>query len=351
MIRTIYIERQVAKHPRTREVLARLRDAQIIECDSYAEIFNPKNQNFRLQKKQPSLIIARKSEKRILRAPDSYGIGGQYNYYFSHMLNCIYDCRYCFLQGMYQSANYVLFINYEDFFESIDRTLETLPKKDVWFFSGYDCDSLALDPITGFSPHLLRFLDSRPRAFVELRTKSTQIRALLSAPTNPNVIVAFTLSPKETAINFERKAPTIMKRLQAMKQLSDRGWLLGLRFDPLIFDDTFERRYRNLFQEVFSMLPVSAIHSITLGAFRMPKRFFKNLVGLYPDESLFAGPFNNRKKTVSYSEPCEEQMIRFCIKELKAYIPADRIFSCSVNMSQKLHKISPTSPIGSTQNA
>ena len=46
----------------------------------------------------------------VLKTPDNFTIGFKKNYYFSHMLNCIYDCKYCFLQGMYNSANYVLFI-------------------------------------------------------------------------------------------------------------------------------------------------------------------------------------------------------------------------------------------------
>ena len=41
-----------------------------------------------------------------------------------------------------------------------------------------------------------------------------------------------------------------------------------------VFDDSFEKRYQNLFREVFSALPPGAIHSVTLGVFRMPKRFF-----------------------------------------------------------------------------
>ena len=87
MIQTIYIERQVTDHPRTREILARFPAAQQIGCDRYTEIFNPKNQNFRLQKQQPALIIAHKFGKRVLNAPEGYGVGGQHNYYFSHMLN------------------------------------------------------------------------------------------------------------------------------------------------------------------------------------------------------------------------------------------------------------------------
>ena len=111
MFSAIYIEEEVANTARVESILQKFPDIPQIRCERYAEIFNRKAQNFRLQKQQPALIIAHKFGKRVLTAPEGYGIGGQHNYYFSHMLNCIYDCRYCFLQGMYRSAHYVLFIN------------------------------------------------------------------------------------------------------------------------------------------------------------------------------------------------------------------------------------------------
>ena len=42
MIKTVYIENRVSNHPRTKEVLSRIPNAQQIRCDSYKEIFNPK---------------------------------------------------------------------------------------------------------------------------------------------------------------------------------------------------------------------------------------------------------------------------------------------------------------------
>ena len=46
-----------------------------------------------------------------MNTPKDFTIGFKENYYFSHMLNCIYDCKYCFLQGMFNSANFVIFTN------------------------------------------------------------------------------------------------------------------------------------------------------------------------------------------------------------------------------------------------
>ena len=54
------------------------------------------------------------------------------------MYNCLFDCKYCFLQGMYSSANYVIFVNYEDYYEEIKKISITNKKKNITIFSGYD---------------------------------------------------------------------------------------------------------------------------------------------------------------------------------------------------------------------
>ncbi len=64
MINTIYIEEEILDHPRTIELIKRFANAKKITCGRYAEIFNRKSQNFRLQKKNPALILAKKYEKR-----------------------------------------------------------------------------------------------------------------------------------------------------------------------------------------------------------------------------------------------------------------------------------------------
>ena len=73
------------------------------------------------------------------------------------MLNCIYDCKYCFLEGMFNSANYLLFINSEDYFKEIEKNNRRYSDNRVCFFSGYDCDSLALEHVTGFASSFINF--------------------------------------------------------------------------------------------------------------------------------------------------------------------------------------------------
>ncbi len=331
MIDTLYIEQAIATHPRVREIGLRFPSANQVMCERYGAVFNRKSQNFRLQKKNPSLILADKFDNHVLETPEGYGIGGRNNYYFAHMLNCIYDCRYCFLQGMYRSAHYVLFVNYDEFFSAMDAKLMAHDGEDVWFFSGYDCDSLALDPLTGFAEHLLSYLETRPHAMVELRTKSTQIRALLGQAPLSNVIVAFSLTPEPAAVALEHKAPSVAKRINAMTQLAQNGWRLGLRFDPLLDDVRFEEHYQSLFRDIFDRIDPACIHSITIGPFRMPGSFFSNVVRLYPDEPLLAGSFANRDGLITYPKEREAAMLAFCLDELRVHVSGDKIFSCAVD--------------------
>lgn len=329
MIETIYIEESVREHARALDILSRFPKARRIVCGRYGEIFNPKAQNFRLQKAKPSLILAEKYHHFVLPAPNGYGIGADKNYYFSHVLNCLYDCRYCFLQGMYQSAHYVLFVNYEDFQAEIGRISGDSPAEAVHFFSGYDCDSLALEPVTGFAGQFLPFFDTLSNAWLELRTKSTQVRSLLSRPPLPRCVVAFSLSPEAIATQVETKAPPLRQRLEALYKCQAQGWSIGLRFDPLLYQHDYRQQYLGLFEQVFAKLDLALLHSVSLGVFRLPEAFYKKIAGLYPDEKLFASPFERRQGQVSYPEGLEQEMMGFCRERLLDYIPSDKFFPCT----------------------
>jgi len=325
----IYIENEIRDHPRTLSICGRFPKASIVYCEHYGEIFNRKGQNFRLQKQNPALILAKKHKNHVLPAPTGYGIGGLRNYYFSHMLNCIYDCRYCFLQGMYRSANYVIFINYDEFESTIAHTAKQHPAEDVWFFSGYDCDSLAYDPITRFVESFLPVFRNTPNAHLELRTKSTQIRSLLAHEPIANCVVAFSFSPEEYSDSLEHGVPSVEKRIDAMEKLQKKGWKLGLRFDPVIYQPNYMKLYNRLFNQIFSRISATGIHSVSLGAYRIPKVFHQNISNLYPDDKLFAVHMEEHQGMMYYARESENNMLNYCRDELMKHIPESIFFSCT----------------------
>lgn len=321
---TIYLERQAAAHPRAEAILAAHPRALVVPIDRYAEIFNRGRQSFRLQKKHPCWILARKRGRLVLDAP--YGIGGLRNYYFSHVLNCLYDCRYCFLQGMYRSAHYVLFVNYEDFQTEILETAAQWPDERVTFFSGYDGDSLVFDGVTGFVSAFLPFFARHPRLLLELRTKSVRIRPLLEHGPIDNCVVAFSFTPEAVSRKLEGGVPPVELRLGAMRRLAERGFRLGLRFDPLVYLPGFEGLYRELFHRALDAVPAGSLHSVGLGLFRLPKEYSRRMARLYPEERLFAGPLEERSGRVSYEGDLEAALRGFCREELLARVPREKLF-------------------------
>lgn len=332
MFSAIYIEKEIRKHPRVREILSRFRELPVIECERYGEVFNRNGQNFRIQKKLPALILAKKYGKFVLPTPEGYGFDGEESFYFSHMLNCIYDCRYCFLQGMYRSSNTVLFVNYEDFYEQIEEHISNANGSGN-YYSGYDCDSLAMEPVSHFCQFFLPLFRDYPNAAMEIRTKSTQIRGLLEQKALPNVITAMSFSSEQASLRWEHKVPSTAKRLEALVKLQKKGWPIALRFEPIVFTEFVLDEYSALFEKVFSALDIPKIHSVSIGEFRMPVDFHKTITKLYPDEALYAQPVEVRDGLASLKDKRKNEGEGGTVEALEAmlghYISPNQYYRCA----------------------
>ena len=315
----VYIEEEIINSLNVINILNKISYNNIITCEKYSEIFNPKNQNFRIQKKNPDIILAKKKNKIIHQTPLEFTIGFEENYYFSHMLNCIYDCKYCFLQGMFNSANYLVFVNYQDFFFAINEIIKTNINKKICFFSGYDCDSLALDNITNFASTFINFFSKYDKAFLELRTKSVNINKLMKIKPSNNIIIAYSMNPQSIIKEFEQKTPNFQSRLDSLKRIQNSGWNIGLRFDPIFISEKNIKDYYDFVEKIFSTLKSSLVHSVTIGKFRMSQTFLKKINKIRPEDTLFF--YNSIKNTTK-----EEEMISLFFTQVQKFIDKEKIF-------------------------
>jgi len=230
---------------------------------------------------------------------------------------------------MYRSANYLLFVNYSDFADDIREHAKSCGAENPWYFSGYDCDSLAFEPVTGFAEYFLDVFaePEMSHATLELRTKSTQIRSLLKRETLPNVVVAFSLNPDNIVAEVEAGTPSLEKRLKAIEQLQAAGWRVGLRFDPIVWHEGFEQVYQAFFEQVFSVVDADKVDSVTLGTVRLPKDFHKTISKLYPEHWLFkAGMELNKQSMVTYREETQKELVIFCRNSLSKFVSSEKTF-------------------------
>jgi spore photoproduct lyase len=210
----------------------------------------------------------------------------------------------------------------------MDRRLAVHASEHCTFFSGYDCDSLALEGITGFVAHVLPFFRSRPRAWLELRTKSTHIEPLLAAEPFPRCVAAWSFTPEAVAEALEHRTPDVGRRIAAMAHVAERGWPVGLRLDPLVWLPGFTDHFRRLLERIFTAVPPDAVHSVSLGTFRLPRPFHRRLVRLHPSEPLLAGPLAERDGVVSYRGDLEAELLTAARSLVQEWIPGERIFAC-----------------------
>ena len=144
----IYVEDKIKNHPVAEDILSRFKRSTIIDIRHYKDVFTPSGQNLLLAKNSPSLILAKKEGRLIYEgAPVCEDFGNEHFYYTSLIMNCYYDCEYCYLQGMYPSANIVIFVNIDEVFNELESLLKEHP---VYICISYDTDLLALEGFTGF---------------------------------------------------------------------------------------------------------------------------------------------------------------------------------------------------------
>ena len=322
-IKNLYIEEEILNNKRALRIEKKLKYENKIVCKSYKEVFNPKNQNFRIQKKEPSIILATKKKNLILKAPKKFSIGLSENYYFSHMLNCIYDCNYCFLQGMFNSAHFVIFVNYEDFFVDIKDILKQ-KSSNICFFSGYDCDSLALEDLTGFIDFFLKKFIQLKSGTLEIRSKSTNIKSIKKIDPSNNIIPAFSLNPEHSIKSHEHNTPKLINRLNAIKELQNLGWNIGIRFDPFIwYGDLSEMSM--FFKEIFSSIKKKKVHSVTIGNFRMANDYLKRIVKINPTDPYIFEKYLSQISPNTNEKTMEHKMYK--IKEkISEFVDDSKIF-------------------------
>lgn len=319
----IYVEERIRNHPNTRSVCERFPKARVQVIQHYKDIFNRSGQDWREQKKSQKLILAQR-EKNFLYDGSRFAHGYGYNrfYYNALTLNCVYDCSYCYLQGMYPSANAVMFVNEEDYFSA---TLEELKNGPLFLCISYDTDLLAFEHILPYCKNWIQFARQNPEVTLELRTKSANYRAISSEEPVDNVILAWTISPEEIAKNHEPRTPPTKSRLRALKKAMDDGWRVRLCFDPLLFVKNWETWYRNMVDQTMTYIEVSKIEDISIGTFRMNKDYLRNIRKQRTDSEIIHFPFDQSDGMAMYPNDIQSKMTQFVANEVRQHFTSDKI--------------------------
>lgn len=320
----IYIEKEIIKHPAAQRILACFPNAVLVEINHYKDVFCRSRQNYRLQKQAPSLILAGKQQNPVYEGPPvCQDFGSRHFYYTSSVMNCIYDCEYCYLQGMYPSADMVVFVELEYIFEQAERLLNRHP---VYLCVSYDTDLLALEHILGHTARWFDFSSKHPDLTIEVRTKSANINVLDELRPLENVILAWTLSPERLAEAYEHHAPSFEQRLRCIGKAVDKGFNVRLCFDPMLYCRDWKEQYKGMINKVFENIQADRIKDISIGVFRIPQDYMKKMRKQAQASAVTQFPFENDNGVYHYGSQLTKEMIAFACDLIEKEVPRDKIY-------------------------
>ena len=306
---SVLVEKEILNHPRVQNILNFLKPNSVYEIDSYEKWWGHVQKPYLDKRDKLNLILAAKKGEMVKHAPPAYGFSKNKHYYFVHAYNCIYECQYCYLQGHFKNPDLVIFVNYEDIIKEMSRLCQHDPNP-VWFHAGEFSDSLALSHLTQELSLYWEFISKNENAFFELRTKSVNIKEVLKQTPHPRIVTSFSLSPQRATKELDLKTPPASSRVEAMKKLSERGFKIGVHFDPIVFTQDYEAEYEQLVEDLRKQGLLQEIEYISIGVVRFSKDAFDVFARNYPASSILRSPLRKESKDkVKYSKELRFQIL------------------------------------------
>lgn len=238
---------------------------------------------------------------------------------------CPFACSYCILQTYLESKQPVFFSNFCD----LEKELEKIAgrEKHLRLGTGELSDSLAFENQAPTAGRLVSLFERFPQAIFEFKTKSDRVENLLRlvgdkrAPAN--IVVSWSLNPQTVINREEHGSASLQQRLNAMAQVLERGYRVGIHFDPLILFPGWQTHYRGLLTQLRRTVRPERIAWWSLGALRFPPAL-KERIFQFRQSRLFWGElvigFDGKYR---YFRPLRLELMRFIIQEIKKAFSAE----------------------------
>ena len=326
----IYVEDDASSYPLTKLILSKFLISNIIKINHYKDIFNRRGQDFQLQKSSMNLILAKKKEPFLYPASEMVQEYDTPNtFYNTPILNCLYNCDYCFLQGMYDSGNIVIFVNEDDLMNAIDKKADDRedPSKPMVVSISYNTDILALENIIPLTERWINFAKKRHDVLIEVRTKSANFNSIKHIGPVKNVILSWTLSPQYICDRYEHGTPPLKYRVKALKNAIVCGWTVRICFDPIILIDNWYELYSCFLRELFTDLDISKIKDVTLGVFRMNKDYFKRILKREVKSDLYYDDYSVENGTIVIESKQRDDALNSIEDVISEFIPKSKILT------------------------
>lgn len=187
--------------------------------------------------------------------------------------NCGLDCSYCSIQSFFHENQ----VFYETNLTEKLNNLNLDPNKIYHIGTGQSSDSLMWGNSKGALAELFDFVEKHPNIILELKTKSKNITYLLENDFPKNVITTWSMNTPTIIKNEEHHSASFDERLNAAKQIADKGHLVGFHFHPIVYYDNWEKEYLECVEKIVNQFEPEQVALISLGTLTFIKPVLKKI--------------------------------------------------------------------------
>jgi len=244
-------------------------------------------------------------------------------------MNCPLDCSYCILQSYFNQPNLRVFVNLEERLEEIFSLIDRNPDRIFRIGTGEFTDSLALDPLIGWTDILVPPFSNRKNAILELKTKTCNIKRLAALPERKQIIISWSLNSPLISSREEYRAASLRQRLETAALCQSEGFIVGFHFDPLIPHPNWRDEYLRTLDLMDRYIDPGRVIWISMGSFRFMPQLKTVIRKRHPHTTVLDGEFiSGLDGKMRYFKPIRMELYRFMREHLEAWYDDLGLYLC-----------------------
>lgn len=229
--------------------------------------------------------------------------------------SCGFDCSYCSIQSFYNQDKIAFDVNFKKNLESI--VLD--PNETYHIGTGQSSDSLMWGNKDGLLDTLFDFARNNTNVILEFKTKSNNIKYFLKNDVPKNILCTWSLNTTTIIENEEHLTATLDQRINAAKQLADKGVLVGFHFHPIVQYENYLDEYAEVYKRLIDTFDAKSVALISFGTLTFIKPVLNKIRSRSFKSKILQMPFVDANKKQSYSMEVKKEMFKHAYDSFKPW--------------------------------
>jgi spore photoproduct lyase len=243
---------------------------------------------------------------------------------------CGMYCSYCILQAYFDHRCQVLYENFGDLQQEVNRKLSAW-RGVIRIGTGEFADSLYQEDNLGLCKKISDLLGPYPNVIVEFKTKSDSIAGLRKIATPQKTVIGFSMNTPAMIALHEQETASLDRRLGMLAKCEEMGFYLGIHFDPIFYYPQWEKDYRDVIGRIFDHVKnPDKIAWWSMGGFRTNpalKKFLKQTnrhLPLFSQSDMVLGEDGKFR----YFRPIRTDFYSALQEEINRFAPLTTLYLC-----------------------